>query len=83
MAKESFMQQLQETVTKVLDQIRPTLQRDGGDVEFVGIGPDQVVKVRLTGTCQGCPMSRITLKEGIEKFVKSELPTIRAVEAVE
>jgi len=77
------MQQLQETVTKILDQIRPTLQRDGGDVEFVGIGPDQVLKVRLTGACHGCPMSRITLKEGIEKFVKSELPTIRAVEAVE
>jgi len=77
------MQQLQETVKKILDQIRPTLQRDGGDVEFVDISSDQVLKVRLTGACQGCPMSRITLKEGIEKFVKSELPTIRAVEAVE
>jgi Fe-S cluster biogenesis protein NfuA len=53
------------------------------DVEFVELGPDQVLKVRLTGACQGCPMSRVTLKEGIEKFVKSELPTIRAVEAVE
>ena len=77
------MQQLQVNVIKVLAQIRPTLQRDGGDVEFVGLGQDQVVKVRLTGACQGCPMSRITLKEGIEKFVKSEIPTIRAVEAVE
>jgi Thioredoxin-like proteins and domains len=77
------MQQLQEAVIKLLDQIRPTLQRDGGDVEFVGIGPDQVLTVRLTGACKGCPMSRITLKEGIEKFIKSELPTIQAVEAVE
>jgi len=77
------MQQLQETVEKILDQIRPTLQRDGGDVEFVDISSDQVLKVRLTGACQGCPMSRVTLKEGIEKFVRSELPTIRAVEAVE
>ncbi|MCL1981339.1 MAG: NifU family protein [Proteobacteria bacterium] len=77
------MQQLQETVKKILDQIRPTLQRDGGDVEFVDLSSDQVLKVRLTGACKGCPMSRITLKEGIEKFVKSELPTIRAVEAVE
>jgi Fe-S cluster biogenesis protein NfuA len=77
------MHQLQETVTKILDQIRPTLQRDGGDVEFVEISSDQVLKVRLTGACRGCPMSRITLKEGIEKFVRSELPTIRAVEAVE
>ena len=77
------MQQLQENVQKVLAQIRPTLQRDGGDVEFVSLGSDQILKVRLTGACQGCPMSRVTLKEGIEKFVKSELPTIRAVEAVE
>ncbi|MGE4560465.1 MAG: NifU family protein [Desulfobulbus sp.] len=77
------MEQLQENVEKVLAQIRPTLQRDGGDVEFVGLGPDQVLRVRLTGACQGCPMSRVTLKEGIEKFVKNELPTIRAVEAVD
>ena len=77
------MQQLQENVKKVLAQIRPTLQRDGGDVEFVGLDPDMVVKVRLTGACQGCPMSRVTLKEGIERFVKGELPEIRAVEAVE
>ena len=77
------MQQLQENVKKVLAQIRPTLQRDGGDVEFVGLDPDMVVKVRLTGACQGCPMSRVTLKDGIERFVRSELPEIRAVEAVE
>lgn len=76
------MEQLQENVIKVLAQIRPTLQRDGGDVEFVELGADQVLKIRLTGACQGCPMSGVTLKEGIEKFVKSELPTIRAVEAV-
>ncbi len=77
------MKQLQENVKQVLAQIRPTLQRDGGDVEFVGLDPDMVVKVRLTGACQGCPMSRVTLKDGIERFVRSELPEIRAVEAVE
>ena len=77
------MKQLQENIKQVLAQIRPTLQRDGGDVEFVGLDPDMVVKVRLTGACQGCPMSRVTLKEGIERFVRSELPEIRAVEAVE
>ena len=77
------MQQLQENVKKVLAQIRPTLQRDGGDVEFVDLKADKVVRVRLTGACQGCPMSRVTLKEGIERFVKGELPEIRAVEAVE
>ncbi|MGI6657531.1 MAG: NifU family protein [Desulfobulbus sp.] len=77
------MEKLQEDVQKVLARVRPTLQRDGGDVEFVELGSDHVVKVRLTGACHGCPMSRITLKDGIEKFVKSELPMIRAVEAVE
>ncbi len=77
------MEQLQENVRKVLAQVRPTLQRDGGDVEFVDLDVDMVVKVRLTGSCKGCPMSRITLKEGIEKFVKSEIPAVRAVEAVE
>ena len=77
------MKQLQENVKQVLAQIRPTLQRDGGDVEFVDLKADKVVQVRLTGACQGCPMSRVTLKEGIERFVRSELPEIRAVEAVE
>ena len=77
------MKQLQENIKQVLAQIRPTLQRDGGDVEFVDLDPDMVVKVRLTGACQGCPMSRVTLKEGIERFVRSELPEIRAVEAME
>ena len=77
------MEQLQDLILKVLAQIRPTLQRDGGDVEFAGLNQDNVVKVRLTGACQGCPMSRVTLKEGIEKFVKSEIPTIRAVETVD
>lgn len=83
MVKESIMEQLQDLILKVLAQIRPTLQRDGGDVEFAGLNQDNVVKVRLTGACQGCPMSRVTLKEGIEKFVKSEIPTIRAVETVD
>jgi len=77
------MEQLQENVVKVLAQIRPTLQRDGGDVEFVGIGWNQVVQIRMTGACQGFPRSRITLKEGIDQFATSGIPTIRTVEAVE
>ena len=76
------MQQLQENVIKVLAQIRPTFQWDGGDVEFVEIDQNQVFQIRMTRAFQDCPMSRITLKEGIEKFVKSEIPTIRAVKAV-
>ena len=78
--KASFIEQLQENVIKVLAHIRPTLQRDGGDAEFVGIGQNQVVQIRMTGAF---PVSRINLKEGIEKFVKNKIPTIRAVEAVE
>lgn len=72
-----------DKIEQALAQIRPTLQRDGGDVEFVELSDDRVVRVRLTGACHGCPMSRITLKEGIEKFLKSEIPELKAVEAVE
>ncbi len=74
---------MKEKIEKALNQVRPTLQRDGGDVELVEITTDNIVKVRLTGACQGCPMSKITLKEGIEKFIKNEIPEVAAVEAVE
>ncbi|TFG37315.1 MAG: NifU family protein, partial [Desulfobacterales bacterium] len=60
----------------------PTLQKDGGDVVLIDVTDGGVVKVQLTGACRGCPMSQVTLKEGIEKFLKSELPEIAAVEAV-
>ena len=74
---------MKEKIEKALAQVRPTLQRDGGDVELVEVTADNIVKVRLTGACQGCPMSRITLKEGIEKFIRAEVPEINGVEAVE
>ena len=77
--KESVMKERIETV---LDQIRPALQRDGGDVELVEIGENGTVFIRLTGACQGCPMSRITVNEGIEKLLKSEIPEISRVETV-
>ena len=73
----------EEKIHEVLAQIRPTLQRDGGDVEFVSLEPDNTLRVRLTGACKGCPMSQVTLKEGIEKFVISEIPSIPAVIAVD
>ncbi|MCB2166078.1 MAG: NifU family protein [Deltaproteobacteria bacterium] len=72
---------MQEQVKKVLDKIRPSLQADGGDVELVDI-VDGVVKVRLKGACAGCPMSQMTLKNGIEKLLKREIPAIVAVEGV-
>jgi Fe-S cluster biogenesis protein NfuA len=72
---------LKEAVEKALAKIRPMLQRDGGDVELVEV-IDGVVKVRLTGACKGCPMSQMTLKNGIERLLKQEVPGLTTVEAV-
>ena len=75
----------EELVTKVknvLEQIRPYLQADGGDVEFVNMTEDNVVNVRLMGMCGGCPHSQMTLKNGIETAVKRVLPEIRSVESI-
>ena len=73
---------MKEQVEKALDKIRPALQRDGGGVELVGVGEDGVVKVRLTGACGGCPMSQMTLKQGVERVVKQLVPEVKAVESV-
>jgi Fe-S cluster biogenesis protein NfuA len=73
---------MEEEVKKTLEKIRPALQMDGGDVELVDI-EDGVVKVRLTGMCHGCPMSQITLKQGIEAALKKEVPEVKRVESVE
>lgn len=70
-----------EQVQKVIDKIRPSLQADGGDVELVAVEND-VVKVRLKGACAGCPMSQMTLKNGIERLIKKEIPAIKSVESV-
>ena len=70
-----------EQVDKVLEKIRPSLQADGGDVELVDV-EDGIVKVRLQGACCGCPMSQMTLKNGIEKILKEEIPEIKSVEPV-
>jgi Fe-S cluster biogenesis protein NfuA len=72
---------MREKVEKALDKIRPSLQADGGDVEFVEV-EDGVVKVRLKGACAGCPMSQMTLKNGIEAILKKEIPEIKSVESV-
>ncbi len=73
---------MREKVQAAIDKVRPALQKDGGDVMLVEISDDGVVKVQLTGACQGCPMSQITLKQGIEQFVKSEVPEVKSVESV-
>jgi len=71
-----------EEVKDVLDQIRPGLQADGGDVELVEITEDGIVKVRLVGACHGCPMSTLTLKNGIERTLKKKLPEVKEVVSV-
>ncbi|MFH1539015.1 MAG: NifU family protein [bacterium] len=72
---------MKEKVQEVINQIRPHLQRDGGDVELVDY-VDGVAKVKLKGACQGCPGAQMTLKMGIEKTLKEKLPEVKAVEAV-
>ena len=72
---------MEEEVKNALDEIRPALQADGGDVEYIGIEGD-VVKVKLTGACGGCPMATLTLKNGIENVVKKRVPGVASVEAV-
>ncbi len=70
---------MREKVEKAIDKIRPMLQADGGDVELVDI-EDGIVKVRLQGACAGCPMSQMTLRNGIERILKEEIPEIKSVE---
>ena len=76
------MSDLRAKVEEVISAIRPMLQADGGDVELVEVDEENVVKVRLKGACGGCPMSRITLKRGIEARMKQAVPEVKAVEAV-
>lgn len=72
---------MRENVLKALEKIRSALQADGGDVELVDV-IDGVVKVRLTGACGGCPMSQMTLKMGVERILKQQVPEIKSVETV-
>ena len=72
---------MKEAVVKALEKIRPMLQRDGGDIELVEI-TDGIVKVRLTGACKGCPMSQMTLKQGVERMLLKEVPGLKEVQAV-
>ncbi|MGC9141121.1 MAG: NifU family protein [Caldimicrobium sp.] len=73
---------MKEAVEKALEKVRPMLQADGGDVELVEVTPEGVVKVRLQGACGSCPMSMMTLKMGIERYLKSEVPEVTEVVAV-
>ncbi|MHC4870292.1 MAG: NifU family protein [Planctomycetota bacterium] len=71
-----------EKVEKVMEEIRPMLQADGGDIELVEIREDNIIKVKLKGACAGCPGARMTLQMGVEKRLKDEIPEVAGVEAV-
>jgi len=75
-------QELESKVKNVLEQIRPYLQADGGDVEFIEMTEEKIVNIRLLGMCGNCPHSQMTLKNGIEAAVKRVLPEITSVESV-
>ena len=74
---------LKEKVEAVLAQVRPALQADGGDVELVDVSESEgVVKLKLTGACSGCPMATMTLRHGIERLLKEQIPEVQEVVAV-
>jgi Fe-S cluster biogenesis protein NfuA len=74
-------EEMKDKVQKALDKIRPHLQADGGDVDLVEV-KDGIVKLRLKGACGGCPMAAMTLKNGIERALKEEIPEVKEVVAV-
>jgi len=73
---------MKEEVENALNKIRPSLQADGGNVELVEVTEDGIVKVRLLGACGGCPMSQMTLKAGIERLLKKEVPQVKEVVSI-
>jgi Fe-S cluster biogenesis protein NfuA len=72
---------MRENVEKALEKIRPALRADGGDIELIDV-VDGVVKVKLTGACGGCPMSQMTLKMGVERILKQQVPEVKSVETI-
>jgi Fe-S cluster biogenesis protein NfuA len=79
---ENNKQEITDKVINVIGQIRPYLQQDGGDIEFVELSDDNVVNVRLLGACGSRPYSTMTLKNGVESAMKKAIPEIKSVEAV-
>ncbi|MGE5254578.1 MAG: NifU family protein [Planctomycetaceae bacterium] len=73
---------MKEEVQKIIDEIRPALQADGGNIELIEVGEDGVVKVKLTGACGSCPMSQLTLKRGVEARLKAKVPQVKEVVSV-
>ena len=76
------MSETEKKVQAALASIRPQIQADGGDIDLVAV-ENKIVKVRLRGACAGCPMSALTLKQGVERLIKQKVPEIQSVEAVQ
>ena len=77
-----MIETVRDRVEKVLEELRPNLQADGGDIELMGV-VDGIVKVKLKGACAGCPMSTMTLQMGVERHLKRKIPEIVKVQAVQ
>ncbi len=73
---------MKQEVEQALAKIRPFLQRDGGDIKLIDVTDDGIVKVQLTGACQGCPMSQMTLKQGVERALMKEVPGVKEVQSI-
>jgi len=73
---------IKDKVEKALEDVRPSLQADGGDIELVEVKEDGTVLVKLQGACAGCPMSQMTLKQGVEAYLKKQIPEVTSVESV-
>ena len=73
---------MKQLVEQALEKIRPFLQRDGGDIQLIDVTEDGIVKVQLTGACHGCPMSQMTLKQGVERALMKEVPGVKEVQAI-
>lgn len=73
---------MKEKVEAALDKIRPQLQADGGGVELIDVDDNGLVRVKLTGACGGCPMAEMTLKQGVERVLKMQVPEVKSVEAI-
>lgn len=74
---------MEQDVLKAIEAVRPYLQADDGDVEFIELSDDGIVKVRFTGACSICPLSQMTLRAGIERSLLRQVPGIRRVEAIQ
>jgi len=73
---------IKQQVETALEKIRPFLQRDGGDIQLIDVTDDGIVKVQLTGACHGCPMSQMTLKQGVERALMKEVPGVKEVQSI-